>query len=132
MKHKSEEQLDNFIRSKIQNLNQMDYQIEPSADFTHRVMSNVKILERRRRWTGYLIAVVLSMVPLAVREAWMFIRGDYFSVGSLPMGQLIVGAYQFFLSPAALYILLSLGILAFLLRANKLRRGFDSSFIRIA
>ena len=95
-------------------------------------MRQVGLIERRRRWMGYLLAVVLSLVPLAVREIWILIRGDYFSVSSLPMGQLIVGAYNFFLSPAALYILLALGILAFLLRANKLRRGLNYNSIKIA
>lgn len=129
--NQTEIDLDNLIRSKIVGLRSR-YYIEPSADFTHRVMSGIKALERRRRWMGYLVAVVLSMVPLAFREIWMMVRGDYFSASSLPMGRLIIGAYQFFLSPAALYILLALGILAFLLRANKLRRDFGSSFIKIA
>ena len=128
---KHETDLDNLIKSKIDALKPR-YFIEPSAGFTHRVMSNIKILERRRRWMGYLAAVVLSMVPLAAREVWMLVRGDYFSASGLPLGSLIIGAYKFFLSPAALYILLAFGILAFLLRANKLRRDFGSSFIKIA
>lgn len=131
MKHSKEEQLDNFIRSKIQNLNRPKYQIEPSVDFTQRVFAKIAIINRRQRWTGYLLAVVLSMVPLAVREIWFLIRGDYFSVSNLPMGRFIVEVYKFFLSPAALYILLALGILAFLLRANKLHRSYDS-FVKIA
>src|SRR3989344_8683706 len=126
---KHETDLDNLIKSKIAGLKPR-YFIEPSAGFTHRVMSNIKVLERRRRWMGYLAAVVLSMVPLAVREVWMLIRGDYFSASSLPMGRLIVGTYGFFLSPAALYILIALSVLAFLFRANKLRRGYN--YIRIA
>ncbi len=131
MKHSKEEQLDNFIRSKIQNLSHPGYQIEPSIDFTRQVLAKIAIINRRQRWTGYFLAVMLSMVPLAVRETWLFIRGDYFSVSRLPMGHFIVEAYKFFLSPAALYILLALGILAFLLRANKLRRSYDS-FVKIA
>ena len=132
MRHNNEKKIDDFIRSKIQNLSQASYQIEPSADFTKRVMTTVGLINRRKRWTGYLLAVIFSMVPLALREIWLFARGDYFSVSTLPMGRLIVGAYEFFLSPAALYILLALGILAFLFRANKLRRNLDASFIKIA
>jgi len=128
---KHETDLDNLIKSKITAFKPR-YYIEPSANFTHRVMSGIKVLERRRRWMGYFAAVVLSMTPLAIREVWMIVRGDYFSASGLPLGGLIIGAYKFFLSPAALYILLALGILAFLLRANKLRRGFDSSFIKVA
>ena len=134
MKHNSDEEIDNFIRSKLARLDsarlarlETSHQVQPSADFTGRVMKQVGLLERRRRWIGYLAAVFLSLTPLAVREIWMLIRGDYFSASSLPMGRLIVGAYQFLLSPAALYILLALGILAFLLRANKLRRNWSSS-----
>lgn len=131
MRHRKEEQLDNFIRSKIQGLGRPKYQIEPSADFSQRLFVKIAAINRRKRWMGYLLAVVLSMVPLAVREAWLFIRGDYFSIANLPMGHLIVGAYRFFLSPVALYILLALGILAFLFRASKLRRSHDS-LMRIA
>lgn len=130
MRHSNEEQLDNFIRSKLATP-PIGYHIQPSADFTAKVMRQIGLIQRRQRWAAYLAAVLLSLVPLAAREIWLLIRGDYFSVSSLPMGQLIVGAYNFFLSPAALYILLALGILAFLLRANKLRRGY-SSFPRIA
>lgn len=131
MKH-NEKQLDDLIRLKVRGLNRSRYLIEPSADFASRVMEKIKLINRRQRWIGYFLAVILSMVPLAARETWLLVRGDYFSASGLPFGHLIVGAYKFFLSPAALYILLALGILAFLLRANKLRRGFDSSFIRIA
>ncbi len=130
MKHSNDEQLDDFIRSKLMRPDIKHY-IQPSANFTTKIMRQVGILERRKRWMAYLAAVLLSLAPLAVREIWMLIRGDYFSASSLPMGRLIVGAYKFFLSPAALYILLALGILAFLLRASKLRRNW-SSFPRIA
>ena len=132
MKHNGEEQLDNFIRSKLAMPGTARHHIQPAADFTSKVMRQVGLMERRRRWIGYLLAVVLSLTPLAVREIWILIRGDYFSVSSLPMGRLIVGAYSFFLSPAALYILLALGILAFLLRANKLRRNYNYNSIRVA
>ena len=78
------------------------------------------------------MAVVLSLAPLAVREIWMIIRGDYFSASSLPMSGFIIRAYDFFLSPAALYILLALGVLAFLVRASRLKRNFNFDFIKIA
>lgn len=126
----NEKQLDDLIRSKLRGLNKPKYQIEPSVNFTSRVMSQIGLINRRQRWMGYFLAVVLSLAPLAVREIWMLVRGDYFSASSLPLGQLVVGAYQFFLSPAALYILLALGVLAFLFRANKLRRNYQ--YIRIA
>ncbi|MBI2063128.1 MAG: hypothetical protein HYT61_02720 [Candidatus Yanofskybacteria bacterium] len=131
MKH-NDKQIDDLIRLRVQDLSRPKYLIEPPADFTRQVMAKIGMINRRQRWTGYFLAVVLSMVPLAVREAWLLVRGDYFSVSGLPFGQLVVGAYEFFLSPAALYVLLALGILAFLLRASKLRRGLDNSFIRIA
>lgn len=128
----NEEQLDNFIKSKLHGLGGSQRQIEPSADFSKGVMVKIKMIERQRRWMGYFLAVVLSLTPLAVREIWMMIRGDYFSVSSLPMGRLIVEAYRFLLSPAALYILLALAVLAFLFRANRLRRNYNYNSIRIA
>ncbi|OGN04529.1 MAG: hypothetical protein A2831_00715 [Candidatus Yanofskybacteria bacterium RIFCSPHIGHO2_01_FULL_44_17] len=126
----NDEQLDNFIRSKLAKPDISWGHIRPSADFTARVMRQVGLLERRKRWAAYLIAILLSLAPLAVREVWMLVRGDYFSASTLPMGRLIVGTYGFFLSPAALYILIALSVLAFLFRANKLRRGYN--YIRIA
>lgn len=121
----SEEQIDNFIRSRLA-APPIGHHIQPSVDFTARLMRQISLLERRKRWLAYLAAVLLSLTPLAAREVWLLIRGDYFSVGSLPMSQLIVGAYRFFLSPAALYILLALGVLAFLFRASRLRRNWGS------
>ena len=128
----SEEKLDELIRSKLRGLGAPKHSVEPSADFTRRVMLRVALINRRRRWTGYLLAVLVSLVPLAIREIWMMVRGDYFSASSLPMSGLIIGAYNFFLSPSALYVLLALGILAFLFRANKLRRNYNYNSIRIA
>lgn len=127
----NEEQIDNFIRSKLMQPDSQHY-VQPSANFTSRIMRQIGIIERRKRWMAYLAASLLSLAPLAIREIWLLIRGDYFSVSTLPMGRLIVGAYNFFLSPAALYILLALGVLAFLFRANRLRRNYNYNSIRIA
>ncbi|MEK7151336.1 MAG: hypothetical protein AAB784_01295 [Patescibacteria group bacterium] len=131
MKHDNDEQIDNFIKSRIVQPKIKHY-IQPPSDFTIKIMKQIGILERRKRWTGYLVAILLSLAPLGIREAWMLVRGNYFSASSLPMGQLIVGIYHFFLSPAALYILLALGVLAFLLRANKLRRNFNYDYVKMA
>lgn len=132
MKYDNEEQIDNYIRSRLARPNVVQHNIRPSADFTRKVMSQVGLIERRRRWMGYFLAVVLSMAPLALREIWFFVRHDYFSISSLPMGRFIVEAYRFFLSPAALYILLALSILAFLFRASRLHRSYNYNSIKIA
>jgi hypothetical protein len=131
MRYNSDESLDDFIRTKIQGINQSKYQIEPSADFTGRVMARVSLVERHHRWRGYFLAVCLSMAPLMAREVWFDIRGNYFSVSTWPMGHFIVGAYKFFLSPLALYTLLVLGVSASIRNTLKFRRSYNSS-VRIA
>lgn len=128
--NKNEIDIDNFIRSKIAR-SAHENLIRPSPDFTARVMAQVSLLERRQRWIKYFLAAVLSMAPIAVRGVWLLVRGDYFSATNLPMSGLIIGAYDFFLSPLALYILVGLGILAFLLRANRVRRGYTYDSMRV-
>lgn len=128
----NEEQLDNLIRSKLQSLQKPKFYVEPSVHFAGRVMAQVGLLERRRRWLNYLGAVILSMVPLALREVWLVIRHDYFSVLHWPMGRLITQAYRFFLSPAALFVLVALAVLAFLFRANRIRRSYNYNSVKIA
>ena len=132
MSQTDETQIDELIRSKIRGLNSAKSFIEPSANFSSRVMAKISLVERRRRWMGYFFLVFVSMAPLMLREAWFVIRGNYFSVSNWPMGHLIVGAYHFLISPAALYLLLALGLSASLLHTLKFRRGYSSSSIRIA
>jgi hypothetical protein len=127
----SDEQIDEIIRSRIQGLNSQKFIIGPSANFTSRVMARVSLIERRRRWLGYFGLVVGSMAPLMLREFWFAVRGDYFSVSSWPMGRLIVGTYHFFISPAALYTLLALGVSASVLHTFRFKKHYTSS-IRIA
>ncbi len=132
MNNLEEEKLDDLIRAKIGVLAKTRYLIEPSAGFTGKVMARINHINRKRRWAGYLLTVFISMAPLAIREIWMLMRGNYFSVSSWPMGRFIVEMYRFFVSPAALYVLFTLGVLAFILRANKLRRNLNYDFIKIA
>jgi len=126
------ENIDNFIRSKIQGLRDTSHGIQPSQDFVRRTMKRIRAMEKQRRFWLQVWAVVLSLAPLVVRETWMLVRGDYFAVSGVPLvGGLIARAYQLFLSPAVLYLLLFGGIVASILYISKFRRGYDS-FARLA
>lgn len=128
----TDQDVDNFIRSRIQSLRDTSRGIQPSVDFVKRTMKRIQKIEKQRRFWIQVWAVVASLAPFVVRETWMFVRGDYFSVSGLPLvGSLVVAAYQLFLSPIGLYLLLFGGIVASVIYISKFRRGYDS-FARLA
>ena len=85
-------------------------QIEPSADFTHRTMLKIKEVESRRKVLLDLWIVFLSMGPYLIQRSWLLVRSDYFSVGQLPFGEIIVSVYNFFVSNTNATLLLAGGI----------------------
>lgn len=128
----TEQEVDNFIRLKIQNLRDTSRGIQPSADFVKQTMKQIRKFEKQRRFWIQVWAVVASLAPFVVRETWMFVRGDYFAVSSVPLvGRWVAAVYQLFLSPIALFILLFGGIVASVIYISKFRKGMDS-FARLA
>ncbi len=125
-----DEELDNFIKSRLNGDNSAMHFIEPSEDFTEKTMSKIYRIERKKRTVLYFLTILLSLSPLAVRETWMMIRADYFSIAGLPFGNLIAGAYRFFMSPVAMYLLLLAGVGISIYYILKLRRA--DPFVKIA
>lgn len=120
-------EVDNFIKSKIQNFYDADRGIQPSADFVNRTMKQIRKFEKKRRFWIQVWAVVASLAPFVIRETWMLVRGDYFAVSGVPfVGRWIAAAYQLFLSPIGLYFLLFGGIIASAVYIFKFRKGYNS------
>ena len=85
--------------------------VEPSAQFTQRVMNAAVGIEKQRRTRIAVWFALLAIAPYAVRQLWSFIRGDFISVASLPFGHALSEAYLAFMSSTATYVLLAFGIL---------------------
>ncbi len=83
----------------------MNYYIQPSDCFTQKTLDALHACVARKRLKRDLFLVGLGILPFIVREAWFFVRGDYFSVAPLPMGHYIIGVYRLFLSPQTGYVL---------------------------
>jgi hypothetical protein len=87
-----------------------NHKIKPSSDFADKVMVQVAELEKQSKFWDNLVWVILIFSPLLIREVWLLIRHDYFSVGSLPFKDLILSIYNFFVSGLAFNIFLFAGI----------------------
>lgn len=85
--------------------------IQPSHDFAERTMMHIARIEKRRRLSRALVITSASLGPSVTREMWMFVRGDYISASSLPMGHFITQAYGLFISPVAGYALVAAALI---------------------
>lgn len=122
-----DQDVDNLIKMRLRELHSDRYLIQPSRDFASRTMEKVRKVDKQHRFWTHVWIVVASLAPFVVRETWLFVRGDYFSVSNLPLvGGLVVTAYSFFMSPVAMYLLLSGGIIASILYIFKFRRSYNS------
>ena len=54
--------------------------------------------------------IALALTPFVIREIWMLIRNDYFSVMNWPLGALIYETYHWLMTPAGFYSLLIIGL----------------------
>ncbi len=117
--------IDNFIREKINGFRPRSFAVEPTPDFAKRAMSKIYRLERHRRlWAIFYGLVTLWIFsPLTVRQFWLWIRNDYFSASSFPLGYFIIPIYHFFISSYGMFLLLAVGILVSLWFVLKFRRG---------
>lgn len=89
------------------------HKISPSHDFTERILLKVEKLENQRKFISNAVMIVLIFAPFIIRQLWIFrfMHHDYFPVGRMPFGHMIVGAYVLFLSGLVAYILLAAGVL---------------------
>jgi hypothetical protein len=116
--------IDNFIKEKISARYFKRLNIEPSPDFSRRTMERIYRLKKRR---DFLIlceqTILLIFGPLSLRQLWLLVRNDYFAAAHLPLGNLIVKAYQIFLSWTGVFLLLAIGIGASIFVNFKSRRN---------
>lgn len=82
--------------------------IEPSLNFTKKTMSELGKVAERRQFYKRAVVTTAALTPSLTREAWMFVRGDYIAVSSLPMGEVIAGAYRAFITPATGYVFVAM------------------------
>jgi len=93
--------------------------IEPSGDFSKNTMLKLQKANEHKQFMKRMVVWSAAIAPSITREAWLFVRGDYVAVSSLPMGDMIAGAYRMFLMPTTGYFLvvtavsLPVGYLAF-------------------
>ena len=103
--------IDNFIKEKINSRYFRQSVIEPSPDFNQRTIERIYRIKKRQE---FLIlceqTILLTFGPLSLRQLWLLVRNDYFAAARLPFGNLIVKAYQIFLSWTGVFLLLAIGI----------------------
>jgi len=124
--------IDNFIKEKINSRYFRQSVIEPSPDFNQRTIERIYRIKKRQE---FLIlceqTALLTFGPLGLRQLWLLVRNDYFAAARLPFGDLIVKAYQIFLSWTGVFLLLAIGIGAsffviFKSRRNELNSSSES------
>lgn len=105
------------------------YHIEPSRDFVERTILKIAELDSQKKLIANVFKIALIFTPFIVREVWLLIRHDFFSVSALPFNNMIVSAYGFFISGMAFYLLLSAGVIGCALCLTNSRKFFRLRFI---
>ena len=130
---KHEIDLDNFIKGRIAGLYPRGFPVEPTPDFCRRVMKRILSLEKRKCFYAlYGWAVILALGPLALRQLWLWIRNDYFSVSGFPFSHFVVPAYHFLISSYGIFLLFTIGMAMSLRFILKTRRGEYGAVIKTA
>jgi|SRR3989344_1767730 len=107
----NEQKIDRLIKHYVRmTADFKSFSIEPSDDFMDRVMMKINRINNTNNITSTIILVILSLMPFAVRIIWDYIRGDYFSLVSMPMGSYLSNIYHIFMTTSSAYALLILGI----------------------
>lgn len=103
------ETLDTAIQAKLQELYRSTG-VTPSDGFSHRVMMAAVRLEQKRSIVRTVLFSLAGLAPFALRSIWLFARGNYFSIETLPLGHLIATGYHAFLAPITAYALLAIAV----------------------
>ena len=118
--HLDDKKMDEIIKTHLGNKNAFGfYDIEPSTDFSVNVMTKLRNTEKVQKWLSKISIVAISLSPFSVRIIWDYIRGDYFSLSSMPMGSYLYQAYHILMTSMAAYSMLALGIIAAFFFLNK-------------
>lgn len=103
--------IDNFIKEKINSRRFGDLTIEPSPDFAERTIGKICRIEKRRcTFIRHGSITLAALAPLVLKQSWLFIRNDYFSLSSFPLGNLVVPTYRFVISFSGSLLLIAVGI----------------------
>ncbi|MEK7125035.1 MAG: hypothetical protein AAB864_01420 [Patescibacteria group bacterium] len=122
--HKDETVIDNYLRAHFIRDTQLIGGIEPSRDFVPRTLRRIKAYDHRRQIVQDSVVVMLTGLPVFLRQTWLWFRQDYFSVASLPFGHTIKYFYELFLSAMTLYGLAALGLVVLASYVMKFRKSF--------
>lgn len=106
----AEIKLDQYISRRVQHTRPVSMTIRPPRDFAERVLTQAKQLEQRRSWLIRIGIGFWAVGPITIRQLWMLVRADYFSLSSLPLGDWLVRSYGAALSPLAMYLLIASGV----------------------
>lgn len=117
---KNDIDIDRFIKGKINSRMNPIPGIEPSPEFFQTTMGKIYRVEARRQTVfRYGWIFILTVAPFAIKHLWMVVRHDYFSLSKVPFSDLIVPTYQFAISYAGDFALITTGIFASALFAFK-------------
>ena len=127
-------QFDSYIQNRIQSFmaDCTKEGMEPSDDFSNKVMESCICAERSRAKKLNIALILLSLSPFIGRQFWMLIRGDHFSVMHWPFGKIICSAYGMIINSVGFYTLLTAGLLIALFIYIKKFRHIESSTIKIS
>ncbi|MDP3954113.1 MAG: hypothetical protein Q8Q06_01685 [bacterium] len=103
--------MDNFFKYHLQRTGSGLYSIAPTDDFTKKIMDEVAKIEKGRILTSRIFVIILSLSPFSARIIWDYLRGDYFSVSSMPFGKYLYVSYHLFMSTASIYLMLMAGVI---------------------
>ncbi len=103
--------IDHYLRAELQSLHLQTHVIQPSLGFTKKVMGHATQVEQQRRARINIWFAMTALAPYALRQVWSLMRGNYFSLSSMPFGHYLVPVYHDFMSPLAIYVLLGAGVL---------------------
>ena len=117
-----EKNMDIIIKKHIGQEGLWGYLISPSDDFTQRVMTQIKRIERGRILTSRVLIVILSLLPFSIRILWDYLRGDYFTLSAMPFSSYLSASYHIFMTTSATFILFGAGagLALYLLSKNKM------------
>lgn len=102
--------IDSYLRAELQSLRLQTHIIEPSLGFTEKMMNHATRVEQQRRARINIWFAMTALAPYILRQLWSLIRGDFISLGTLPLGNYLTPAYQAMMSSLAIYALLAGGV----------------------
>lgn len=102
--------IDAYIRNQVSKISHMQH-IEPSADFSSRVLQMATDCEKRHQRTMIMATAVIALIPCVLQQTWMLFRNDSFSLSSIPMGNIISAIYNAMITPQAFFTLFGTGII---------------------